>query len=72
VRRTITFAAATALLLCGCGSDESGTKPPPKPKTRDTREWQDHAPGDPRREIKALKKAREEIKQAQETRKLPE
>ena len=56
------------MFLGGCGSGDDEKKKEAEKK----KEWSDYAPGDPRRDIKALKKAKEVVKQAEETRKLPE
>lgn len=66
---TILAAPVFALLLAGCGE---GEPEPEKPGARkDNREWSDHAPIDPQRPLKALRKAKKDLKGVGENRGLP-
>ncbi len=59
---TILAAPALALLLAGCGEEEPE---PEKPGARKEKEWSDHAPVNPKRSLKALEKAREDLKKVE-------
>jgi hypothetical protein len=69
MRATVAILVLGGLLLGGCGSDEDKKK---REEAEKKREWCDYGPGDPRGDIKALKKAREVVKEAEKSRQLPE
>ncbi len=66
---TILAVPVFALLLAGCGEDKPEPKKPGARK--DNREWSDHTPGDPERSLKALDKAKKDLKGVGEDRQVP-
>lgn len=63
---TILAAPVLALILAGCGEEEPEPKKPGVRK--DGEEWSDHAPVNPKRSLKALDKAREDLKKVEDDR----
>ena len=63
---TMLAAPVFALLLAGCGEEEPEPKKPGARKN--DKQWSDHAPVNPKRSLKALEEAREDLKKVEEGR----